>query len=143
MDLLDNQPDAINFIDSNLMSGLHWACKRNYITMADTLIKRGADKNAQDYFGRTPLHMACMGNFIELTKLLLRFQVDLSKVTRKGLQASDLTQNGQLVTMINKAKKLQIIANLSMKPSQKLISMNKREFRHSIEVLNEKDFCDD
>ena len=40
------------------MTPLHWAVKRNFISLADQLLKRGAKRNPQDLLGRTPLHFA-------------------------------------------------------------------------------------
>jgi len=78
------------------MTPLHWAVKRNFLSLADFLIKKGAFKDAQDSQGRTPLHMTAKLNFFEMTKvsrikalnplqLLLRHQVKLTVKNKKGL----------------------------------------------------------
>lgn len=52
------------------MTPLHWAVKRNYLTMAEMLLKKGAHKNAQDILGRTCLHLAAKLNYFEMTKVI-------------------------------------------------------------------------
>ncbi len=37
---------------------LHWAAQHGHVEVVQTLIDNGADVNAQDVFGRTPLHLA-------------------------------------------------------------------------------------
>lgn len=37
---------------------LHWAARHGHLEVVETLIANGADVNAVDVFGRTPLHLA-------------------------------------------------------------------------------------
>lgn len=37
---------------------LHWAAQHGHVEVVQTLIDNGADVNARDVFGRTPLHLA-------------------------------------------------------------------------------------
>ena len=84
MEMVEEKPELVNHVDHNLMTALHWAVKRNYITMAEILLNHEADKDAQDYLGRTPLHLAASQDFLEMTKVLLRWKVALSKTNRNG-----------------------------------------------------------
>lgn len=57
--------------DSENWTPLHFACDRNHIDIAETLIEAGADLNVQTIEGYTPLYLASQGNFDVLVKLLL------------------------------------------------------------------------
>jgi len=78
--LLRHNPDIINStgaIDSkgNILekTALHLltSSKNDYIEIIDLLLKNGANVNAFDLKGRTPLHLACGYNNIEIVRLLL------------------------------------------------------------------------
>ncbi|MFP4374136.1 MAG: ankyrin repeat domain-containing protein [Spirochaetaceae bacterium] len=48
---------------------LHWAARQGHVEVVRTLIDNGADVNASDVFGRTPLHLAV--SHPEVVELLL------------------------------------------------------------------------
>jgi ankyrin repeat protein len=50
----------------------------------------------QDYLGRTPLHIACMKNYLECAKILLYELADPFKKTNEGKAPADLTENNMI-----------------------------------------------
>jgi ankyrin repeat protein len=63
-------------------TALHIAVDFNYRQIASLLITNGADLNAKDMFGRTPLHMV---KSTSLLRLLLKYPVDVAATSSKGL----------------------------------------------------------
>ncbi|KAJ1431997.1 ankyrin repeat-containing domain protein [Ochromonadaceae sp. CCMP2298] len=63
-------------------TALHIAVDGNYRQIASLLISNGADLNARDLFGRTPLHMV---KSVGLLRLLLKYPVDVAAKSVKGL----------------------------------------------------------
>lgn len=59
--LLKQQPRLTNQFNSNGQSPLHVACQTGCLAMAERLIALGADVNAQDNNGRTPISAAAHG----------------------------------------------------------------------------------
>ena len=59
-------------LDGDGQTELHWAIEVNQdIEVIKTLISEGADVNAKDKFGLTPLHVAADNGNIEITKFLV------------------------------------------------------------------------
>ena len=63
-------------------TALHIAVDGNFRQIASMLITHGANLNARDMFGRTPLHMV---KSLSMLKLLLKYPVDVIAKTNKGL----------------------------------------------------------
>ncbi|EAR83390.2 ankyrin repeat protein (macronuclear) [Tetrahymena thermophila SB210] len=53
------------------LTALHWASKRGHLKLAQFLIQKGADVNATDILGKTPLYYACQADHIDIVKILL------------------------------------------------------------------------
>lgn len=69
--LLNQKNININLKDNNGDMPLHIAAKRNYFSMFNRLISRGADINAKNNKGFTPLHIASFRNNVQMISLLL------------------------------------------------------------------------
>ena len=56
--LLEKNRYLVFDFDFYNMTGLHWACKKGLVEMAELLIKNHADVDAVDILHRTPLYLA-------------------------------------------------------------------------------------
>mmetsp|Transcript_36459 Transcript_36459/g.35304 ORF Transcript_36459/g.35304 Transcript_36459/m.35304 type:complete len:228 (+) Transcript_36459:76-759(+) len=121
LEMLDKHPDKINVIDKNKLTPLHWAVKRNYLTLAEMLIKRGSNKNAIDILGRTPLHLAAKQNYFEMCKLLLRHKVSFKIKNKNGLAAADMAASDDILNLINKARRFEVINRMGINSPTKLM----------------------
>lgn len=72
--------------------------------MITTLIKQGANVNAQDIAGRTALHIAAMNNFIETIKILLYELADPFIKNNDGKMSIDMTSDIKCKFFLSKAR---------------------------------------
>ncbi|KAF4628545.1 hypothetical protein G7Y89_g9606 [Cudoniella acicularis] len=68
---LRRKPDAIYEMNSAGETPLHVAVRKGDIKATEYLIRKGANKNADDSYDQTPLHLAVKGNHVDLIRLLL------------------------------------------------------------------------
>ena len=61
--------------DSNGRTALHLAAGKGHIQAMDFLLKAGADVNAEDEFGRTPMLQAIRCGQAEAVQTLIQFKV--------------------------------------------------------------------
>lgn len=59
---------SVGAYDTNNITALHLACKSQLSTVVDYLLNNGADPNALDNEGMTPMHYLVQGNIIECKK---------------------------------------------------------------------------
>jgi ankyrin repeat protein len=59
MFLIEKDPQALAAVTQKGRSALHIAARNGKDQMTHVLLEHGADCNATDIFGNTPLHMAC------------------------------------------------------------------------------------
>ncbi|KKK21432.1 hypothetical protein AOCH_000121 [Aspergillus ochraceoroseus] len=65
-------PEDINSVDPELgQAALHYAAHHDNVKMIELLIFHGADINLRSRYGRTPLHLAAMGNNKDAARALL------------------------------------------------------------------------
>jgi len=65
------QREAVNATDSDGSTALHWAVRADELEVASQLIRAGADANAENRLGVTPLYLAAQnGNAAMIQKLL-------------------------------------------------------------------------
>ena len=69
---------------------LHIASKNNSTEIIDLLVKCGADVNALDSEGFSPLHVAAIHGYIKVVKKLVDLKADGSQATAAGKEAADL-----------------------------------------------------
>jgi hypothetical protein len=77
--------DDVKSTNSNRQTALHMASQTNAtLSTARRLLSKGADVNAQDKYGWTPLHIAAYYGADRIVDLLLAEGADVTKVTKGG-----------------------------------------------------------
>jgi len=77
-------------LDNSLLK----AVETGNLSEATTLLKRGADVDATDDFGRTPLMMASLGGHTQITKLLMEAGADVHATAKYGQTALQFAVEG-------------------------------------------------
>ena len=73
-------------------TALHYACDVSDLEVIEMLLKHGADSNACDADGFTPLQMAAIHGNMQVVKKLVDLKVDVSFTTADGKDAADYAQ---------------------------------------------------
>lgn len=68
-------------------TALHWAAHWNDLEMADVLLRAGADANATNELGVTPLSLACVNGSASMVERLLARGADISRTLPTGVTA--------------------------------------------------------
>lgn len=72
--------------DGQMQAPLHWACSGSEkIDVVKNLIVAGADVNATDRYGRTPLHCACFNGQDNAVQELISCDANLNTLDSKGM----------------------------------------------------------
>ncbi|ARF02781.1 SWPV1-207 [Shearwaterpox virus] len=77
--------DLINDLGS---TALHVAIEHRSYSITKLLLKKGADPNAEDQYGRTPIYMACTNN--KLVSILLRYGARVIVIDKYGYTPIDM-----------------------------------------------------
>lgn len=84
--LLSTKPSLINITDEKLWTPLHWAASEGEIEVVELLISRGADVNARDLEGETPLFGA-VDHSTDVSSILLEAGSDVNTRNYEGKTA--------------------------------------------------------
>ena len=74
--LLDKNRHEVNAQQADNMTALHWAAWHDRLDICKTLVERGADVQAHNRYGVTPLAIACLNGNAEMVRLLLSSGAD-------------------------------------------------------------------
>jgi len=76
--LVGNDPSLVRSMDYYNMTALHFAARTGDVSIAQFLLKEGADIEAENDFAITPLHEAVRNGNAEVLELLLRNKADVN-----------------------------------------------------------------
>ncbi|EED11950.1 ankyrin repeat-containing protein, putative [Talaromyces stipitatus ATCC 10500] len=73
-----NKTDAVDQFDRSGTTALQWACERGHLEIAQLLLEKGADVNAQGGYYGNALNAAAEGGYLEIVQLLLEKEADVN-----------------------------------------------------------------
>jgi ankyrin repeat protein len=101
--LLDTNPALVFLTDNKYgRTALHWAVQSDHTDVAELLLSKNADVNAQDSGGRTPLDEAARLGYMDMAKLLLAHGASVN-AGYKGvtpLHFAAVTNHGAMVELL-------------------------------------------
>lgn len=62
----------VNWVDGDLDTALHHACRHGHLSVVKTLLKKGAATEAQNLQGDTPAHLAARNSHLDVLAALLQ-----------------------------------------------------------------------
>lgn len=95
--------------DYSRKTPLHWMAKRNYYDWISMTVKNGANVNAKDATGRTPLHLAVINKNIESVMILLYEMANPFIKDNWNKKPSELTKDYQMVLIFQRTVILYVI----------------------------------
>ena len=92
-----DQPELAD--ESDALSGctaLHFAAEKGHLQCCEYLLEAGADVDAVDNLGRTPLHLASMNQFVVVALLLLSRGADKEAKTASGWVPAEFARTEEM-----------------------------------------------
>ena len=74
----------VNHADENGMTALQWEAKKTYRDVVQALVDAGADIEAKNDMGRSPLLVACENGNISKVKMLVKAGAEVSTTDNQG-----------------------------------------------------------
>lgn len=97
---------ALNTVDPDGTTALHWAVRNNDLQAVDRLIRAGAKVNAANRYGITPIYLACQNGSAEAVSRLLKAGVSANATGNYGetaLMTCSRTGNAEAVKVLIEA----------------------------------------
>jgi hypothetical protein len=105
-ELIKKNKEIISNCDVFQFTPLHWAAKKGFYLAIPKLISYGAQVNAQNFLGETPLHISVKRNNYECTVLLLIFLASPFIKDNKGRNPFEYSDDYQMKILYEKITKL-------------------------------------
>ena len=128
-ELINKNSDIIETTDENLMTPLLYACQEGKYDIAELLLAKGANIEAENYEKATPLLIASRSGHNDIVELLLEKDANVnSKTSSNNTPLTSAMRNGNVV--ISK-KLLERGADISIINSNKKICLDYYSYYHS------------
>ena len=101
-EILDNNKNIVLDFDFFNMTALHWAAKYNFYQIIPKLIEYGAQVDAFNYIGDTPLLISARHKYIESAIFLLLYLASPFTKDNEGLDILDYCKDDYRITNIFK-----------------------------------------
>ncbi|EAS02939.2 ankyrin domain protein (macronuclear) [Tetrahymena thermophila SB210] len=126
--------------DSTRQTPLHWAARRNFFDVMALICEHGADLEAQDMGGRTPLFHCVIGGDMNSCRMLLARGANPYVKSLAKHKPSHFTENEVIKALLRKAEQLHTMMSLlPLKKRKDFWIRNVSVFsHHSSNQLNDK-----
>lgn len=99
-------------------TALHWAAKRNFVSIIKLLVKYGANVNAFDMARRTPLFVAAKCGHIGATKALLEAKANPFYESNCHYSPIDVAKKPRIYNLLKTSRTLHLYLKC-LKPAQR------------------------
>jgi len=99
-ELLRTDPSLVNFVNTEGLTALHYACDRGNAPLAEFLLKNNANVNCRDGEGQTALHYAGITGNKEVVELLLKWKADPNVEDSEGTTPLDLAESEEIKSLL-------------------------------------------
>lgn len=99
VNFLKEYPELVRESDSTKQTGLHWAVRRNYLKIAEILLRAGASVMAKDMVGRRPEDIARSKKLTYISEILIAARRRTANLSR--IFVGDKTKPNTIMTLRN------------------------------------------
>ncbi|EGG18753.1 ankyrin repeat-containing protein [Cavenderia fasciculata] len=104
--LIESGKHALDEGDFGGLQPLHFCARMGHINMAELLLSKGANINAENNYGSTPLHEAVRRGEVEMVQYLIKKNCDVAAVdidSNTALHLAVMCEDGELIPMLLEA----------------------------------------
>lgn len=90
----EQKEQAINELDDEGLTALHWAADLGFSAIVEILLSHGSDVNSKDVeSSQTPLHYAVSNNHVDVVKVLMQHGANANVADAEGVTCIQLASN--------------------------------------------------